>query len=374
MPVSKMRKGSRMFSMLLAPHRRRTIVLVALVWFFCGSLYLLPYLLRGGLDFPAVLSHFSVSCIGLVFSIFMLALATRLQTLRGSLMFASYALTVVAVAGVLASVDLAVFESIYGWFGREHRPSSITYLISWAGNFAIFMSQFSLIAVAFWTLERLEAYRQQQVEFQLMKTAAVEAQNQASRAKLSALRYQLNPHFLFNTLNSISSLVMTGRANDAETMLAKLSEFLRTTLVANPELPQTLEGELETVDAYLGIERIRFGDRLGFDLDCPPELRDVQIPHFLLQPLVENAVKHGVAPSYKPITISICARQRDDELLISVENDCVSEERSTHGTGVGLRNVRERLQAVYGERGHLETIAREAGYLALLRVPIRVSF
>ncbi len=346
-------------------------MLVGIIWFACGTLYLLPYVLRGGLDLAAVFSHYAASVAGFALSIVLLGLSIKLRGMGGAKVFAAFAPVVTSLAALLAVIDIALFDSIYDLFGREH-ASSITasYAVNWAGNFAIFMSQYSLIAVAFWTLEALEQRREQQVELQLMKTLAAEANSQASRARLSALRYQLNPHFLFNTLNSISSLVMTDRSKDAEAMLARLSEFLRTTLVANPEAPQTLEGELETVDAYLAIERIRFGDRLGFDLDCPPELRDVEIPHFLLQPLVENAVKHGVAPSARPITISICARRRGEELLITVENDCESTEQSTRGTQVGLRNVRDRLEAVFGEQGHLETIAREAGYLALIRIPL----
>ena len=351
--------------------RRSTLLLVAVIWLSCGSLFLLPYLIKGGLDLPAVLSHMAVSLVGIVLSIPLLAAAARLRGLSGVAVFGSFAVMVGLLAALLAVVDIAIFSAIYGLFDAQHGSSITTsYVTNWAGNFAIFSSQYSLIAVAFWTLETLDALRRKQVELEESRTATAQAQNTANKARLFALRYQLNPHFLFNTLNSISSLVMTGRSADAEEMLVQLSDFLRTTLVTDPEEQQTLEGELETIDAYLSIERIRFGDRLAMSIDCPAELRDIRIPHFLLQPLVENSIKHGVASCDRAVTISICAREQDGDLVIAIENDCDNKTPSPRGTGVGLRNVAERLRAVYGERGHLETIARETGHLAIVRVPL----
>lgn len=148
---------------------------------------------------------------------------------------------------------------------------------------------------------------------------------------------------------------------------------MRTTLASDPNAAQTLEGELETIDAYLGLERIRFGDRLEVAIDCPPDLRDAQLPHFLLQPLVENAVKHGLAPSDAAVTIGISARAQGSELLIAVENDVAAGDAAAKGAGVGLRNVRERLEAVYGERGRLETMQREAGFIAIVRLPLEIA-
>ncbi|MBL0925761.1 MAG: histidine kinase [Sphingomonadaceae bacterium] len=328
-------------------HHQRTLGLVALIWFASGTLFMLPYLLRGGLDFAAVVSHYSVATVGLALSLLLLVMARRLQALSGAKVFVYYALTVAVLAAMLGIIDIALFEGIHAQFERDFgagRP--VGYLAQWSGNFAIFSSQFSLIAVAFWTLETLEAYRRQQAELAANKTIAAEARSQANRAKLSALRYQLNPHFLFNTLNSISSLVVTQRNQDAEMMIARLSEFLRTTLTSDPTAAQTLEGELETVDAYLGLERIRFGERLEIAIDCPPDLRDALLPHFLLQPLVENAVKHGLAPSDAVVTISISARKHGTELLIAVENDVAVGDAPAKGGGLGLRNVRERLEAV----------------------------
>lgn len=355
----------------LMRERRHVLLLIALVWLMLAGLYALPYLVndRRDIGVPIVISHIGVSIGGGALSALLLWIITRVRRGGRRVALLGSALAVVAIAGGLASIDIAFFDFVHGLFDREQAPG-MPYIARWTGNFAIFMSQFSLIAVTFWSLETLQANRTKQVELEQSRRLIVEAQNAASRAKLAALRYQLNPHFLFNTLNSISSLVITKRLADAEKMLSLLSEFLRSTLAQDPEALQTLEGELETVEAYLAVERIRFGDRLAVEIDCPPELRDAPIAHFLLQPLVENAIKHGVAPSNEPVTIRIAARANGGDLVVAIENNCRSGQTTVNGTQVGLRNVRERLANVYGADGHLETIERESGYLALVRFPL----
>lgn len=351
--------------------RRRVLWLLALVWLVCAGLFMLPSLvhLHNDLDAPTIISHLVIAVVGMVFSILLLLVIVQLRKLPKRQAFIGSVAGVVAAAAAVATSDIALFDVIHAFFSREHAPH-VSYMVKWTSNFAIFTSQFSVIAVTFWMLETLETNRIHQLEIEQVRRIAAEAQGTANRAKLSALRYQLNPHFLFNTLNSISSLVMTRRSRDAEEMLAKLSDFLRTTLSSDPDAAQTLEGELETIDAYLGIERIRFGDRLAMAIDCPAELRDARMPHFLLQPLVENAVKHGVAPCDRPVMIGISARAEHGQLIVSVENDCPAVVADAQGTGVGLRNVRERLVAVYGRAGNLATIEREEGFIALVRLPL----
>lgn len=368
--------AARAESMLydLTRARRRVLSLLALTWLVCAGLFMLPSLvhLHNDLDPPTVISHVAVACVGMAFSVILLLVIVKLRRLPLRQVFAGSATAVVLAAAAVAATDIALFDLIHAAFAREHAPN-VSYMVKWTSNFAIFMSQFSVIAVTFWMLETLEANRANQLEIEQVRRVAAEAQSAANRAKLSALRYQLNPHFLFNTLNSISSLVITKRSSDAEEMLTKLSEFLRTTLAGTPDAPQTLEGELETIDAYLGIERIRFGQRLAIAIDCPPFLRDARLPHFLLQPLVENAIKHGVALCDQPIAIRISARACGGQLTVAVENDCPSEDLPAHGAGVGLSNVRERLAAVYGDAGHLETIERDAGFIALVRFPLELD-
>lgn len=200
-----------------------------------------------------------------------------------------------------------------------------------------------------------------------------EAQLAAQQAQLAALRYQLNPHFLFNALNSISALIVTRRNEDAEEMTEKLSSFLRNSLNAEPSELIPLEDELALTEEYLDIESVRFGDRLGIDIRCADDACHALVPSFLVQPLVENAVKHGVARSTKPIEIGISAEITAGALRISVANDIADEATDdlpdSEGAGVGIDNVRDRLRAVFGKRASLTAGPTDGRFVATISIP-----
>jgi two-component system LytT family sensor kinase len=190
-------------------------------------------------------------------------------------------------------------------------------------------------------------------------------------AQLAALRYQLNPHFLFNTLNSISSLVGEERNADAETMLLNLATFLRSTLTDEPSGTISLREEIELQRLYLDIEQARFGERLKVEIDLPVDLAGVRVPPLILQPLVENAILHGVARSETPLTIRIAAADRGDDVALLVEDDGKTGaiERK-EGIGLGLANVRERLRTHYEGAARLVASPRPGGgYRAELEFP-----
>ncbi|MDX3883163.1 MAG: histidine kinase [Sphingomonas sp.] len=172
----------------------------------------------------------------------------------------------------------------------------------------------------------------------------------AQSAELRALRYQVNPHFLFNTLNSLSSLVMTDKKAEAERMIMNLSTFFRTSLTGDPTEDVPLYEEIRLQRLYLDIEAVRFPDRLKVEVEVPDPLRTACVPGLILQPLVENAVKYGVSRARRPVTIRIKAREDSDGLVLTVEDDGdpMPENEMNGGTGVGLRNVRERLAARFG--------------------------
>jgi LytS/YehU family sensor histidine kinase len=190
-------------------------------------------------------------------------------------------------------------------------------------------------------------------------------------AQLAALRYQLNPHFLFNTLNSISSLVGEGRNADAETMLLNLATFIRSTLTDEPTGTISLREEIELQRLYLDIEQTRFGDRLNVEIDLPLELASVRVPALILQPLVENAIHHGVARSEAPMTIRIVAADCGDRVSLAVEDDGkAGPAESGNGTGLGLANVQARLRTHYDGDASLHAARRlEGGYRAELAFP-----
>lgn len=190
------------------------------------------------------------------------------------------------------------------------------------------------------------------------------AESEAREARLSALRYQLNPHFLFNSLNAASTLMLEGDAPAATRMLAQIGDLLRTTLDSNALPAMPLAQELAFVDQYLAIEQTRLGERLRIDRAVADETLDAIVPGMLLQPLVENAVRHGIAPVVGPGWIRINTRIHGGRLLVSVSNSGVRHaERSPFtgansappaangrsANGIGLRNTQERLQTLYGD-------------------------
>ena len=197
---------------------------------------------------------------------------------------------------------------------------------------------------------------------------ARQAEAAASAAELAALRLQLNPHFLFNTLTAISSLVRTGETETADRMIRRLSEFLRCTLRSGPDARSTLRAELDTIDAYLEIEAVRFEGRLNIAFDCDPALDLQPTPSFILQPLVENAMKYAVAPSSAPVCVAVTARREGEEVVLEVRDDGAAAPPEG-GSGIGLANVRARLAAIYGRRASLMTRKLEPGFLAQVRLP-----
>lgn len=186
---------------------------------------------------------------------------------------------------------------------------------------------------------------------------------EALSAQMRALRYQVNPHFLFNTLNSIAGLIEEGADERAGRMVMSLSTFLRTTLALDPMSDVPLADEVALQGDYLAIERERFSDRMALRIDLPDELRSARVPSLILQPLIENAVKHGVGRATGRVEISLTARREANRLRLTVENDMPDGEgamapapgrAATAGTGLGLRNVADRLRARYQEGGMLE--------------------
>jgi LytS/YehU family sensor histidine kinase len=210
------------------------------------------------------------------------------------------------------------------------------------------------------------------------EAAAAVAQASGHQAEATALRLQLNPHFLFNALNSVSSLVLTDRKDQAEEMIGRLCQFLRASLSADPAEDVPLSQEIESLDAYLSIEEARFGDRLQVEISVEDDAADALVPNFILQPLVENAVKHGVAAVPGQARLAIAAAKSGDTLLLSVTNSSASlnaaAQRSSNGvgrlsTGIGLINTRQRLVHRYGDEAQLETRPSAQEYSAIIRIP-----
>mgnify|MGYP003109311875 CR=1 FL=1 len=194
----------------------------------------------------------------------------------------------------------------------------------------------------------------------------------AKAAELRSLRYQVNPHFLFNTLNSLSALVLTGKTEAAERMIQTISTFYRRSLADDPTSDVPLRHEIALQQLYLEIEAVRFPARLRAVYEIPPSLENALVPGMILQPLVENSVKHAVSPSGGEITITLAAREEYGRLVITVSDNGTGavEEDDHSGHGIGLANVRERLEARFGADASLVSGLVPGGYATHLRLPI----
>ncbi|RGP41950.1 Histidine kinase [Altererythrobacter insulae] len=224
------------------------------------------------------------------------------------------------------------------------------------------------------------------VEEQADRLERLEAQ--ATSAQLAMLRYQLNPHFLFNTLNSISTLVLLKQTEPANAMLSRLSAFLRHTLIMEPGSTVTLAQEVETLQLYLDIERMRFEDRLRTKFVVDDAANDALLPSMLLQPLVENAVKYAVSPQEEGARIDLTASVTSGRLRITVEDTgpglegpsqgdllaLAKTESETTSTGVGLANIRNRLMQAYGDNHRFETRSGAGGgFIVTIDIPFETA-
>lgn len=202
-------------------------------------------------------------------------------------------------------------------------------------------------------------------------------ESQASTAQLAMLRYQLNPHFLFNTLNSISTLVLLKQTERANAMLARLSSFLRYTLANEPTAKVTLAQEVETLKLYLEIEKMRFEERLRPHFRIEPETIGARLPSLLLQPLIENAIKYAVTPSEKGADIWITAKREGQAVRLEVADDGTgeaSEIAASPSTGVGLANIRDRLSQAYGAAHRFDTRQNEkGGFSVIIEIPFETG-
>jgi len=196
----------------------------------------------------------------------------------------------------------------------------------------------------------------------------------AKAAELRSLRYQVNPHFLFNTLNSLSALVMVGRTEEAERMIQTISSFYRHSLAADPTADVPLADEIALQHHYLAIESVRFPERLRVEFDVPDDVAQACVPGMILQPLVENSIKYAVSATTRPVTISIRARISGGLLVMTVADDGPGADHASlpvGGTGIGLANVRSRLAARFGPQARVESAPLPAGgYATVLMLPI----
>ena len=268
--------------------------------------------------------------------------------------------TALAAGLALAALNFAVFRALVWERGMAEHPADYVYTaLSWSWFFLT-------MACATLALSYGAEVRDKDDRLTRMEAAAKDAQ-------LLALRYQLNPHFLFNALNSVAALVAGEDCKAAEATVENLSDFLRAGLEIEPREEITLAREMELQAMYLAVEQIRFGERLVVGIDVPEALRDALVPALILQPLVENAMRHAVAGTTACVSVTLSASREDDRLVISVVDDARPDPaRGRRGTGLGLVNVRARLSAHYGrDHSFAAGPGDGVGFAARVFLPLR---
>ncbi|MYN30383.1 sensor histidine kinase [Duganella sp. CY42W] len=224
-----------------------------------------------------------------------------------------------------------------------------------------------LALIAFCAVHAVMVYY---LSLQQVRLHLAQAQSAARDAELRALRLQVNPHFLFNSLNAISALVSAQSNREANRMLACVADFLRATLAHDGRHEHALADELALLDAYLAIEKARLGERLQLTMKTGPDLLGSIVPYLMLQPLVENAIRHGIAPLAAPGRLDILVERAGARLLIDVQND--GQPSANAGSGIGLTNVRERLRHLYGAEQEVDAGWRPDGrFHVQISMPLR---
>ncbi|MEQ1622986.1 MAG: histidine kinase [Methylococcales bacterium] len=305
----------------------------------------------------------ALATLGLVFCFFIHLMLQRLRQRS----FRQRICALLVVTPVFA--ELFAWASYFGMKAAFGQPIEIP-LVNLASAIGAVL-QFTWLFLA-WAGFYFALYYAAEAEAKERHAAAFRAM--AQEAQLQALAYQVNPHFLFNSLNAVSALMIDGRIVDAEKVVTGLSRFLRHTLATDPASEITLGEEVAIHREYLAIEQLRFPD-LETVFDIPDALSKACVPALMLQPLVENAVKHGVARCAAPTRIAISAVGSDQTLQIAVENRGSAPaqlDKAVSGSGIGLANVRDRLVHLYGDRGRLNTSTTDdASFRVTILLPLR---
>ncbi|AKM11919.1 sensor histidine kinase [Croceicoccus naphthovorans] len=311
---------------------------------------------------------------GFSLSLILSVLYRQLMNRRAIVTWGATAMVLAAAVGVYAFID--------SWVISLYRPTAEP------GFAQLFLGVFylDLTLLGAWSALYYAINFYLQVEEANDRLLLLE--NQATSAQLAMLRYQLNPHFLFNTLNSISTLVLLKQTEPANAMLSRLSSFLRYTLINQPTGRVTIAQEIDTLKLYLDIERMRFEERLRTHFSIAPDVAKALLPSLLLQPLVENAIKYAVSTQEAGAEITVRAERIGDRLRITVSDTGPGIPHGTkasklfgkvHGdgarsTGVGLVNIRERLAQAYGENQHFEIRSQpQDGFAVIIEIPFETD-
>ena len=335
-----------------------------LFWTLLGLLFASQYYISREVSWKQAISY----ALGdwYVFALLSIPVAALARRFRFDTGKRALSLTVHLFSSAIFSLSYIVLRAAVGsWqsgadFGEAFRPLLVK---SWHINLLIY---WVIVAVT----QAFNYYRR----FRERELHASELEKHLAQAKLQALQMQLNPHFLFNTLHSISSL-MHKDLEAADRMIMRLSDLLRAALDSADTQEVSLRKELELLQLYLGIEQIRFGERLAVKMDVASDALAAQVPNLILQPLVENAIRHGIEPRARPGRIELHARRQADTLTLEVrDNGKGLPTAKPMREGVGISNTRARLRELYGDDHRFELVGQPEGGLCVeISIPYRME-
>lgn len=337
---------------------RMLLIATAMVWLTAYAAWTADWLLepmpfmlqRSLLRIPMVLFGAGL-CGAMAFGLGRLAARPFPSRVAAAFGLVALASTVYALANAL------MFHVIAPWWGPA-------YAGEWQQEAIVVAWVFLAWTALYFAIDADAGRRDASLRLASAEAASLRAQNQA-------LAQQISPHFLFNALNAASGLILEGEPQRAERVLMALSNLLRRSLESDERETIPLREEIEAVQRYLEIEEARFEDRLRFVDAVPDAARGLLVPPMILQPLVENAVKHGVARTRHVVTLTLEAKREGGDLLVTVADDAEPDAGAADmaSTGIGQGNVRRRLALLYGDRAGLDAGPRERGYAARLRLP-----
>jgi len=349
----------------ISPEPRAALLLSAVLWMFVVLLTSMLNILAG---YARTIGEYGTIVFGLVTGVAVagvLFVIFRAMAGRPAWLALTVILSAVIAAGIVQmAADYSGQFIIHAFMPTtmpDYSPPSLAKVA------LVYMSIYATNATLFWVTF---ANRRVQEQHRLL----AQGETAALQSELRVLRLQLNPHFMFNALSALSSLILSGRYADADRMTQNLSEFLRAAIDIDAGQDVSLAEELSILDAYLAVESVRFGNKLVLDVDCAPDVAGALVPNLLLQPLVENAMKYAVQPSMGPVSVRIAAYSQEGRLILSVvDGGAVLPSSGVlpgPGGGVGLSAVRARIALRFGETAALAAGPAGAGFRAQIDIPL----
>jgi sensor histidine kinase YesM len=341
--------------------QRRALVIYSIIWLLAAAGNAL--MLRLNRDFPLSVSLSEALLQNVLFALLGLIIwyPTRYIPFRKEAWF--YSILAHVVAGIVVIslwllLTVGILRALFG--SSEVYNSYLSSSVFWRGFIGVLV--YLMIVLIYYLVSYARSLRERAQAEEKLRTLVKESE-------LNMLKAQINPHFLFNSLNSISSLIISN-PEEAREMIIRLSDFLRYSLKHRENEFVPLEEEMVRMKDYLSIEKVRFGEKLNYNLHAAEDCKSVKVPTMILQPLIENAIKHGVYESLEPVSITFSCSLKNDYLHLTLENDFDPKQPVRRGTGLGLQNVSERIRLAYDGKASLAKSTEQGVFKVVLHIPV----